>query len=120
VSKKEGEESRQRYRWTAEDEFEEVKRERREGPKAPLFNLGQVVSTPGALEALTAEDMGNALFRHVCGDWGEVDHHDWRENDTSLREGFRLLSVYRSRGKKFWVITEADRSVTTVLLPSEY
>jgi hypothetical protein len=103
------------------EEFERLTRERRESTAGPLFELGQVVSTPGALEALTREEMSNALARHHRGDWGEVGRHDWRENELSLREGFRLFSVYRSeKGEKFWVITEADRSVTTVLLPSEY
>jgi len=101
--------------------FEQEKRERIESRKEPLFELGRVVSTPGALEALTREDIGKALARHHRGDWGDVDRHDWRENEASLREGFRLLSVYRgTNGTKFWVITEADRSSTCVLLPSEY
>ncbi len=102
-------------------EFERVKRERVERPKGPLFELGQVVSTPGALDALSREDIGDALARHHRGDWGEVGRHDWRENETALREGFRLLSVYRgANAVKFWVITEADRSSTCVLLPEEY
>ncbi len=101
--------------------FEQEKRERTRSRKEPLFELGQVVSTPGALEALTREDIGKALARHHRGDWGEVDRHDWQENETSLREGFRLLSAYQgTNGTKFWVITEADRTATTVLLPSEY
>ncbi len=101
--------------------FEQEKRARIESRKEPLFELGQVVSTPGALEALTREDIGKALARHHRGDWGEVDRHDWQENETSLREGFRLLSSYKSEsGEKFWIITEADRSATTVLLPAEY
>jgi len=101
--------------------FEEEKRERIEQQKEPHFELGRLVSTPGALEALTREDIDRAITRHHRGDWGEVDRHDWRENETSLREGFRLMSVYTAEnGQKFWVITEADRSSTCVLLPSEY
>ncbi len=101
--------------------FEQEKRERIESRKEPLFELGPVVSTPGALEALTREDIGKALARHHRGDWGEIGRHDWQENETSLSEGFRLLSVYQGmNGTKFWVITEADRSSTCVLLPSEY
>ncbi len=101
--------------------FEQEKRERIESRKEPLFELGRAVSTPGALEALTREDIGKALARHHRGDWGDVDRHDWRENETSLRESSRLLSVYQgTNGTKFWVITEADRSSTCVLLPSEY
>jgi uncharacterized membrane protein YkoI len=101
--------------------FEQEKRERIESRKEPLFELGQVVSTPGALEALTREDIVKALARHHRGDWGDVGRHDWQENEASLREGFRLLSIYRgTNGTKFWIITEADRSSTCVLLPSEY
>ena len=85
------------------------------------FPLGQTVATRNALSRLTAEDVQNALTRHVVGDWGEVCPEDWQENELSLREGFRLLSVYRSNaGEKFWVITEADRSATTVLMPEDY
>jgi len=61
-----------------------------------------------------------ALGRHVRGDWGDVDAEDRAANDRALREGTRVLSSYRAGGVKFWVITEADRSATTVLLPSEY
>ncbi len=87
------------------------------------FSLGHVVITPGALEAFhTAGDrIVPFLLRHVSGDWGELDEHDRKENEFSLRKGFRLLSAYRlSDGTKFWVITEADRSATTFLLPEEY
>lgn len=102
------------------DEFEKVKAERAKD-RTPRFELGQVVSTPGALAALTADDVGVALFRHHCGDWGDVGRHDWRANEDALADGSRLFSVYRNAsGTKFWVITEADRSVTTVLLPDEY
>ena len=87
----------------------------------PSFELGQVVATPKALETIPPEDVMRALARHAAGDWGEVDPEDWQENELSLREGFRLMSVYRDRNDvTFWVITEADRSVTTLLLPSEY
>ena len=85
------------------------------------FKLGQVVMTRGALEELSQEDISNALTRHVGGDWGEVCKEDQRENELALKEGFRIFSVYRTaQGIKFWVITEADRSVTTLLLPEEY
>jgi hypothetical protein len=85
------------------------------------FSLGALVSTPGVLEALTPDEILTALSRHVRGDWGDLDEEDRQENELSLREGFRLLSAYRSsKGVKFWIITEADRSVTTVLLPEEY
>lgn len=87
----------------------------------PKFPLGHLVMTPGVADSLELEDIMAAVRRHVRGDWGEVDQDDWRENDLSLKEGFRLLSAYSSKdGVRFWVLTEADRSVTTVLLPSEY
>jgi hypothetical protein len=85
------------------------------------FNTGQLVITPAALESLTADDILTALDRHIRADWGDVTPADRDENNFSLQEGFRLLSVYHSaKGGKFWIITEADRSVTTVLLPSDY
>jgi hypothetical protein len=80
-----------------------------------------LVCTPGIEDEVPLTEVVTALERHLAGDWGEVDEEDRAENDLSLREGFRLLSAYRTRhGVKFWVITEADRSLTTVLLPSEY
>lgn len=88
---------------------------------AAKFPLGRLVATPNALENIPNPDIMAALQRHLTGDWGDVDEHDRKENEFSLKEGFRLLSVYRSaRGVKFWIITEADRSATTVLLPEDY
>ena len=85
------------------------------------FSPGGMYMTPGVREALTTEDILRALSRHSRGDWGDVSKEDAEENERSLREGFRLLSAYCSeQGVKFWVITEADRSATTVLLPEEY
>lgn len=85
------------------------------------FPLGRLLITPGAQAALTNEDALTALSRHAQGDWGDLETEDREENELSLREGFRILSSYRSEsGTKFWVITEADRSATTVLLPEEY
>ena len=85
------------------------------------FPLGRIVATPNALETLAPHDITKALQRHASGDWGICGPEDWLENDLSLRDGFRLLSVYRTEaGKKFWVITEADRSATTVLMPEDY
>ncbi|MGE0827680.1 MAG: hypothetical protein AB7G75_37405 [Candidatus Binatia bacterium] len=87
------------------------------------FSLGRVVATPGALAALERAGQSPVEFlsRHVTGNWGEVDIEDWAENELSLREGFRLMSVYTTKqGEKLWVITEADRRVTTFLLPAEY
>ncbi len=87
----------------------------------PKFPLGRVVMTPAAMQALTPDDVIFALRRHVTGDWGDVCQEDWDENLFSLREGFRLFSVYHTKaGIKHWVITECDRSATTVLLPEDY
>jgi len=85
------------------------------------FALGQTVITAAAAETLNPEDVYRALARHARGDWGECCKEDAAENEVSLREGFRLLSVYRDRNETtFWIITEADRSATTVLLPDDY
>lgn len=89
----------------------------------PRFPLGQIVATPGALEAFRAADQTPEEFlaRHVSGDWGNLDEEDKAENELSLEKGFRLLSAYQlSTGVKIWVITERDRSATTILLPDEY
>ena len=91
--------------------------------KKPLFALGQVVATPGALTALVEAEQGpeEFLVRHVTGDWGLVPEEDKRENDYSVANGLRILSSYETKlGVKFWIITEHDRSVTTFLLPMEY
>ena len=104
-----------------EEKHEKRARFEKLGATGGKFPLGQTVATPGALDALTSDDILAALSRHVRGDWGDCDAEDGAENELSLREGFRLFSVYHSAaGVKFWVITEADRSATTVLLPSEY
>lgn len=83
--------------------------------------LGQTLATPGVLKATTQAERNVAFSRHSRGDWGDVVEEDWRVNDQALQNGERLLSVYHTlSGTKFWIITEADRSATTVLLPSEY
>jgi hypothetical protein len=85
--------------------------------------LGQVVATPGAIAALeeAAESAMGYLARHASRDWGEVPPEDWEENEFSIERELRVLSAYTLRnGTKIWIITEADRSVTTILLPSEY
>lgn len=85
------------------------------------FSLGQLVATRNAANCLSNADVSAALQRHADGDWGEVCAEDREENELSLVSGFRLLSVYESStGIKFWIITEADRSATTVLLPEDY
>jgi len=90
---------------------------------APRFPLGRTVATPGALEALArnTEVPKSFIARHVRGDWGDLDPEDREANEQSLIDGCRLLSAYGLRdGTKIWIITEADRSVTTVLLPEDY
>jgi len=85
------------------------------------FTLGNIYITQGAILALEPQVIQIALARHSSGDWGDVDAHDWQDNELSLRHRMRLLSAYRSReGTPFWIITEADRSATTILLPEEY
>lgn len=87
------------------------------------FQLGQTVATPGALDAMNEAGQNSyvLLTRHVSGDWGDLDHQDKRTNDEALVYGNRVLSAYvLSTGVKVWIITEADRSATTFLLPSEY
>jgi hypothetical protein len=85
------------------------------------FPLGRVVITAHAERELVRDDVTAALARHAVGDWGECGNHDRDENDRALIHGWQLHSVYRDRQDvAFWIITEADRSVTTVLLPSDY
>ena len=87
------------------------------------FALGQTFITPGAEEALqiAGQTAIEFLRRHISGDWGELSDDDVKENEFALKEGLRLLSAYQTgKGQKLWIITEADRSATTILLPSEY
>ncbi|MDB6019614.1 MAG: hypothetical protein JWR19_4103 [Pedosphaera sp.] len=85
------------------------------------FRLGRIVATPQALEVLTNEDILKAIIRHQAGNWGDMKEEDAQANDHAVVHGKRVLSSYRSaKGVTFWLITEADRSSTTVLLPEEY
>ena len=86
------------------------------------FPLGQTVATPGALEVLESAGASPLalLARHQSGDWGDVPLEDATENEFSVQKGFRILSSYRVGPERLWVITEADRSVTTILRPDEY
>ena len=85
------------------------------------FALGRLLITPGAKETLEDSEVSQALRRHASGDWGDVSEGDRQENELSVSRNLRIFSVYHSsNGEKFWVITEADRSSTTVLLPEEY
>ena len=87
-----------------------------------LFELGAVVATPGALRVLGEAEVSPSglLTRHASGDWGEVPPEDARENSFSVERGFRILSSYPVGVGRVWIITEADRSSTTLLLPDEY
>jgi hypothetical protein len=98
-------------------------------PKLPLFHPGQVVATPGAVDACTEEYLFQCLKRHLGGDWGHVCAEDAQSNNSALEHDSRILSAYpidpakpcKGYGENcLWIITEWDRSVTTFLLPSEY
>lgn len=106
----------------------ETKNKRDHFEKKGPFPLGSLYITPGAQAAFgdarcdhVTSGVREALNRHMRGDWGEVCDEDWKQNDFSLENGFRILSAYKSKaGITFWIITEADRSATTILLPDEY
>ncbi|MGZ5516688.1 MAG: hypothetical protein ACXWJB_01445 [Limisphaerales bacterium] len=92
-----------------------------EVPPVAKFRLGRIVTTRNALERLTPDDILIGIRRHQAGDWGDLPEEDRKENEGALAQGLRLLSVYESAaGVRFWLITEADRSATTVLLPEDY
>jgi hypothetical protein len=100
-------------------EFSEMQKIERK----PLFELGQLVATFGALAALekTGQTPMEFLSRHVTGDWGDIPEEDKKENQFSLEKGFRLMSSYRTTANAVvWVISEANRSHTTLLPPEEY
>jgi hypothetical protein len=91
--------------------------------RAVRFPLGRIVATPGALRALAAANADPVRYvaRHASGEWGDLDADDRAANEQALRDGARLLSAYRlPDGERLWIITEADRSATTLLLPDEY
>ncbi len=88
---------------------------------AMKFEVGQLGITPGAQELIPMKEVEIALNRHASGDWGKVCEDDHAQNEWALENEARLMSVYESEsGESFWIITEADRSSTTILLPSEY
>jgi len=88
---------------------------------AAKFQVGQIVITRGASCELSQDAVLGGLIRHMSGDWGELEEYDWKQNEAALEHGFRLFSQYLAHdGSKFWIITEHDRSVTTILLPNEY
>lgn len=89
----------------------------------PLFSLGKLVATAGALDALARSEQspGEFLTKHARGEWGDLDAFDTEANRAAIRDGSRILSSYKTRqGEVIWVITEADRSSTCILLPSDY
>ena len=88
----------------------------------PLFPLGQIVATPAVIAHFNEHHQSilPLLRRHVSGDWGELCAEDKAENALSVQQGFRILSRYTVAGETVWIETEADRSVTTALFPSEY
>jgi hypothetical protein len=89
----------------------------------PKFALGSLVATPAALEALERAGQSPAefLIRHAAGDWGEVDATDRKLNDAAVKAVERILSAYKTKaGERIWIITEANRSSTCILLPEEY
>ncbi len=86
-----------------------------------LFSLGRLVATPAVLDVVSRKELFAAVGRHKRGDWGDVCETDRKASDQGLKNGERLLSAYKSAGgTKFWIVTEADWSYTTILLPSEY
>ena len=92
----------------------------------PLFSLGQVVATQGVIALdLPLDTITHLLLRHQTGDWGEIGDEDRRENELSIKQGFRIMSVYTVNETRLWIITEAaddqgHRRATTILLPEEY
>jgi hypothetical protein len=89
--------------------------------KRALFAIGAIVAIPGAVRTIEAYKINwlALLHRHVVGDWGDLTEADKKENDLSVQRGFRILSAYGRGERKLWFITEADRSVTTILRPDE-
>lgn len=85
-----------------------------------FFRLGQIIATPGAMQTVSTSEAVNLLRRHAAKDWGNLSGADRRENERSLKDGSRILSSYQRQDGKIWIITEADRSATTILLPEEY
>lgn len=86
----------------------------------PRFSLGRLFITPGAQAAFSSEEVFSAVARHRQGDWGTLCKEDCRRNNSALRNGGRIFSAYQYHEEKLWIITEADRSATTILLPHEY
>ena len=108
---------------TEPHDFDRGERPNDEDELKPLFELGQIVGTPGALQELQQAEQNplELIVRHVTGDWGDLCEEDMQENKFALERGLRIFSSYKlESGEKVWVITEHDRSVTTILKPEEY
>lgn len=104
-----------------EQEFDGRELLNRQPQQQVRFPLGRLLATRGIVARVAIPEIFDAFTRHQCGDWGELEEEDRLENERSLKDGDRLLSVYHSTTRvRFYVITEADRSVTTALLPNEY
>ena len=86
----------------------------------PRFATGQIVITTNAVRRLTPDEINQGFARHISGDWGNVCSDDAKANDDALENGDRLLSAYGEGTRRFWIITEYDRSVTTILMPEDY
>lgn len=105
----------------ANDRRAAVRNATRGAASAPArFPLGRIFHTPGAIDGLTLADLLALVRRHQCGDWGDVCADDARANEDALRTGARVFSAYETPAGKRWVITESDRSATTILRPDEY
>lgn len=91
-----------------------------DGSFSPRFRLGNLVATTGAINSIGLDNMMPYVFMHMTGHWGDLDEEDQRTNDLSVKNGARIFSAYHWKGEKFWIITEHDRSATTLLLPEEY
>lgn len=86
-----------------------------------MSGFGHLVATPAVLDAVPRSELLATFQRHMRGDWGDVCEADWKKNDQALTHGEQMLSAYcAENGTKFWIVTEGDRSYTTILLPSEY
>jgi len=86
--------------------------------KPVLFSSGEILATPGALGL--GVDLMPYLFRHLTGDWGDLDAVDRQQNEQAVKDGSRIMSAYETPAGKLWIVSEADRSATTLLLPDEY
>lgn len=85
-----------------------------------VLDPGKLYVTENAISTVNASVAAHSFVRHVSGDWGDVDEEDRAANDRAVKEGGRVLSSYEDDGQRYWILTEADRSMTTILLPEDY